>query len=288
MKKLLLILLLTYSALSSEISLQILGSGGPESGDRASASYLIKKDGKATILVDFGGGSFLHFGQAKAKIEDLRAVLFTHLHIDHVVELPALLKAGYFSKRNCTLDIIGPRGNKFFPGFNKYINLQFGKHGAYRYMSDILTDESDSFTLHIMEVPKDTSYHFKEFDIKAVYVNHGIVPALAYKITIDDKTIVFSGDTSAESDKLIKLSMNADILVAHHAIPENGYEGAAKLHMKPSRIAQIATQANIKKLILSHRMKRTFKHEKQTQEIISKKFKGHIIWAEDLMEVKLP
>lgn len=286
--KYLFLLILPLWLLSSEISVQVLGSGGPEGGDRASASYLIKKDGKALVLVDFGGGSFLRFGQAKAKIEDLQVVLFTHLHIDHVVELPALMKAGYFSDRGCRLDMIGPKGNQFFPGFNEYIQLQFGEKGAYRYMSDILTSQSESFSLKTYEVTKDRSFDFLRMHIKAVQVNHGIVPAVAYRIEIDDKAIVFSGDTSAQSDALTTLSHGADILIAHHAIPEHGYEGARRLHMTPSRTAKVANDAGVKILLLSHRMNRTLGLEKKHQTLMSKIYMGKIIWAEDLMEVKVP
>jgi len=283
-----LLLFIPFLLLSSEITVQVLGSGGPESGDRASASYLVKKDGKAIVLIDFGGGAFLRFGQARAKIEDLQVVLLTHLHIDHVVELPALIKAGYFSRRKEQLNIIGPAGNEYFPGFNEFIQLQFGPQGAYRYMSDILTNESESFPLKTYEVNKNRNFDFKELRITTAKVNHGIVPAVAYRIQIDDKIIVFSGDTSAQSEALTVLAKDADILVAHHAIPEHGYEPARRLHMQPSRTAHIAKDAGAKTLLLSHRMTRTFGFEKEHQALMSNIYKGKIIWAEDLMEIKLP
>ncbi len=286
MKKLLLIAFLTLTTMASEISVQVLGSGGPEGGERASSSYLIKKDGKALILIDFGGGAFLRFGQAGAKIEELEAVLLTHLHIDHVVELPALMKAGYFSDRSRQLEMIGPKGNAYFPGFNAFIQLQFGKKGSYPYMSDILTSKSDSFSLKIHEGAQ--SLKFKNFTLTAVEVQHGIVPALAYRVEIQGKSIVFSGDTAAKAETLTKLSKDADILIAHHAIPQIGFDGVMELHMKPSRIAQVASEAKVKSLLLSHRMNRTLGYEKQTQEIISKLYQGKIIWAEDLMEIKIP
>jgi len=286
MKNLLLFLFLTLSSIASEVTVQVLGSGGPEEGERASSSYLIKKDGKALILIDFGGGAFLRFGQAGARIEDLRAVLFTHLHIDHVVELPALIKAGYFAERSCKLEMIGPKGNQYFPGFKEFIQLQFGEKGSYRYMSDILTSQSASFSLKIYEGAQ--KLHFKSFDLTAVEVQHGIVPSLAYRIDIEGKSIVFSGDTAAKKETLTKLADNADLLIAHHAIPQIGFNGITELHMKPSRIAQVASESKVKTLLLSHRMDRTLGYEEKTQEIISKKYKEKIIWAEDLMEIKIP
>lgn len=282
-----LLLFLPLWLMSSEISVQVLGSGGPEGGKRASSSYLVKKDGKALVLVDFGGGAFLRYSEAKAKIEDLQVVVLTHLHIDHVVELPALMKAGYFSNRTDELSIIGPSENEYFPGLNEFIQVQFGEKGAYRYMSDILTAQSDSFSLKTFEVNKNRSFDFSGLQIRAVNVHHGIVPALAYRIKIEDKVIVFSGDTSARSEALTRLGKDADILIAHHAIPEHGYEGARTLHMKPTRTAKIAKDAGVKILLLSHRMKRTLGLEKEHEELMSEVYKKKIIWAEDLMEIKL-
>jgi len=281
-------LLLPLLLSSAEISVQVLGSGGPEGGERASSSYLVKKDARALVLIDFGGGAFLRFGQAKAKIEDLQVVLLTHLHIDHVVELPALMKAGYFSHRGCNLNILGPSGNEYFPGIDEFIDLQFGPQGAYRYMSDILTSESESFSLKIFEIKEDRSLDFKGLHISTAKVKHGIVPALAYRITIEDKVIVFSGDTSASSQALTKLAKDADLLIAHHAIPEHGHKGARTLHMRPSRTAEVAKNAQVKRLLLSHRMNRTLGREKEHEQLIKREFKGELIWAEDLMEIKLP
>jgi ribonuclease BN (tRNA processing enzyme) len=59
--------------------------------DRASTSYLLWIDAQAKILVDMGGGAFLRFGQAQAKFSDLSLIAISHLHPDHVSDLPALL-----------------------------------------------------------------------------------------------------------------------------------------------------------------------------------------------------
>lgn len=273
---------------SSEISIQVLGSGGPELGERASASYIIKRDNKALILIDFGGGAFLRFGQAKANIEDLEAILFTHLHIDHIVDLPALMKAGYFSTRTRPLTILGPGSNQYFPSISEYLNLQFGKNGAYRYMSDILTPHSDSFTIYSQQINSKKELSFNRFTVTSIPVEHGIVPSLAYKIDIDGKSIVISGDTTAHQKNLEELSKNADILIAHHAIPQEGCLAARHLHMTPERIAQIVSVSKPKKLLLSHRMKRTYGVEQKSTNIIKKHYQGKIIWAEDLMNIDLP
>ena len=84
MKKHLLILIFAPLLLLAQpkVSLQVLGSGGPEIGDkRASSGYIVWIDGKSRVLVDFGGGASLRFEEAGAKIEDLDVILLTHLHI---------------------------------------------------------------------------------------------------------------------------------------------------------------------------------------------------------------
>ena len=102
MKKLFLLLLISPLLLLAQphkVKLQVLGSGGPESGDkRASSAYLIWIDGKSRILVDFGGGASLRFEEAEANIAQLEVILLTHLHVDHTAEIPALLKSAFLQK----------------------------------------------------------------------------------------------------------------------------------------------------------------------------------------------
>ena len=82
-----------FAACSAPVAVQVLGSGGPDSNDaRASSGYLLWVDGEARLLVDAGGGVFLRFGEAKAKFESLDAIAITHLHADHVSDLPARSK----------------------------------------------------------------------------------------------------------------------------------------------------------------------------------------------------
>ena len=78
------------SCAAGPIAVQILGSGGPRANPfRSSSSYLLWVDGQARILVDMGGGAHHRFGQAQAKLEDLWMVGVSHLHPDHVSDLPA-------------------------------------------------------------------------------------------------------------------------------------------------------------------------------------------------------
>jgi len=52
--------------------------------------------------------------------------------------------------------------------------------------------------------------------------------------------------------------------------------------MPPSVIGEIAAQAKVKKLVLSHRMNRTLGKETQTLSSIKKHYKGEVDFANDL------
>jgi len=77
------------------------------------------------------------------------------------------------------------------------------------------------------------------------------------------------------------LALHSDILVAHNAVPKGAKGVATALHMTPNTIGQITKQAQVKKLVLSHRMLRTLGREKETKREIRKYYKGVIKFAND-------
>lgn len=269
--------------------LQVLGSGGPELDDgRASTGYLIWNDGHARILVDMGSGSMFHFEQSGASVNDLDAVLFSHFHVDHSNDLPALVMGSFFSDRNRDLYVFGPGGNNLMPSVTDFVNDLFWLDGAYKHLNSYL-DGTDTYKILAKEVEstgkqEQQAMVDKNYQLTAVPVHHGALPALAWQVVIGNRKIVFSGDMNNDNDTLSHLAMKADILVAHNAIPE-GMSGIARnLHMPPSVIGQIAAKAQVKQLVLSHRMKRTLGEEMKqvTTTQIRKSYKETLHFADDL------
>lgn len=265
------------------VELQVLGSGGPELEDqRASSSYLVWQDGKPRVLVDSGGGSALQFGRAGAHVEPLDAIFFTHLHIDHTADFPALIKSSYFEERSRPLPIYGPVGNDFFPTTTEYVaDLFDSKRGAYRYLADpgyrlIARD------VILKEHEVRVIYRSGDLSAAATKVIHAGVPALAWRIEIGGKSIVFSGDTNGNNGNLEILAKDADLFVAHNAIPEAETGAARELHMPPSVIGRIAGTAQVKALVLSHRMLRSLGHEDETRAKIAAAYSGPVTFANDL------
>jgi ribonuclease BN (tRNA processing enzyme) len=272
--------------------LQVLGSGGPElDHGRASTSYVIWNEGKARVLIDMGAGSVLRLKQSGASVNDLDVLLLSHLHVDHSNDLPALIKASYFSDRDRDLLLYGPTANHLMPAVTTYVNNLLGPEGAFRYLSDYL-DGRESYRLlpHDVEAAgkvEQVVLNNSQYRLIAVPVHHGPIPALVWRVELGGYSMVFSGDMSNQNNTLATLAKQAELLIAHHAIPEEGADVARRLHMPPSVIGQIAARAGVKQLVLSHRMNRTLGKEKSSLQQIRKSYSGPVKFADDLQCFKL-
>jgi len=291
-------LMLSVSAMANEcqhnrVELQVLGSGGPELDEgRASSSYLIWLDGKARALVDLGPGSSVNFGQADARLEDISVVMLTHLHVDHSADLPAFVKGAFFTDRQKDLTLLGPAGNDLMPSMDQFVSRLFGSEGAFSYLSNYVDPKQGSaFKLKAKSVGldlKEVTYYpiGREMILSAIPVHHGPIAAVAWRVDVAGCAITFSGDMNNDYQTLEKLALNSDILVMHNAVPETAKGVAAHLHMTPSQIGQIAQQAMVKQLVISHRMKRTLGKESETKKRIKQSYQGPVLFANDLDRFK--
>ena len=269
---------------------QILGSGGPELDDgQGGSSYLIWNDNKARVLIDTGPGSSVAFDKAEAKIEDLNAVLFTHLHADHAVDFPAFIKGSYFAERTEPLIVLGPDSNNpDYPDTESFITRLIGPNGAFPYLQDFLTAKSSGGyrirARNVLATGKKRWARFgnEELKIAAIPVNHGPVPALAWRIDVGDVSVVISGDFNNQKNVMAGFAKDADALLVSHAIPENSRGNQRELHVLPSQLGRIAEQAEARMLILSHRMNRTQGRESQTRQHIEESYSGYILFANDM------
>jgi ribonuclease BN (tRNA processing enzyme) len=271
------------------IAVQVLGSGGPELEDkRASASYLIWQDGQARALIDAGGGSALRFGESGAKMSQLDVILFTHFHADHSADFPVLIFSSWFEERDRPLPVYGPTGNKVFPSTVEFVSAFFNhRKGVYRYLSErLVPQEKSAYKLQPNDVtgdsPSSVIFRGEHLSAYAARVRHGTVPALAWRVEIGGKAIVFSGDTNGEGRGLVELAKNADLFVAHNAVPEGATGVERQLHMPPSVIGRIAGEAHVKQIVLSHRVLRTLGKEERTKSEIATNFPGPVVFANDL------
>lgn len=276
------------------IKLQVLGSGGPELTDgRVSSSHLIWVNDQAAILVDAGSGSAHQFEQAQAHSEHLQAILLTHLHVDHSVDVPAFIKDAYFTDRSKDLWVMGPAGNDMMPATSTYLAELFSNKGAYRYLSDYW-EPNKSSAFKIKAKDASLSHHQIQqhtlndaIKLSSTGTHHGPISAVAWRVDIGDCAITFSGDMNNQFGSLAKLAKGTDLLVANNAIEEAATGTARKLHMPPSEIAKIAAAAQPKKLLLAHFMTRSLPHQKQAVELIKNSYDGPVVLAEDGLIISL-
>ena len=172
------------------------------------------------------------------------------------------------------MPIYGPTGNRLMPSTVTFVRGMFNStSGAFRYLGGFVNPMTrDVYKLQPHDVqpkprklglaPKSpegeilASFANERLRASAASVAHGELPALAWRIQVGEKSVVFSGDTNGEGH-LAKLAAGADLLVAHNAVPEAAQGAERSLHMPPSTIGRIAKDANVKQLVLSHRMRRT-------------------------------
>jgi len=273
------------------LTLQVLGSGGPIADDgRASSGYLIWIDGRSRFLVDAGGGIFLRFGQAGARFEDLDHIAISHFHTDHSTDLVALLKSGYFSNRTRALSVSGPAAGGPYPGTGDYLQRLLDQDkGAYAYLDGYLDGSAGLVKLEPVEVDPGLSNASRvytdptaDIEIFALGVPHGPVPALAFRIRIGQRSIVFAGDQNGSSDAFIDFARGADVLVMHMPVPENISGVGRKLHAPPSVIGKIAAETGAGKLVLSHFMARSLENEEENLQQIRSRYAGPLVTANDL------
>lgn len=265
------------------LSVMVLGSGGPVAtpSGRASASYMIFTDGQPRVLMDIGGGAFQRIAAGGLNIKDLDIVLLSHLHIDHTGDLSAAIKSIYFhstianTARTSPVHIYGPKSNGIpFPnnptpqypdtteyahdhydindGTERYLNAFAGaisnRKSQFKYMAHDLDSKVRGAVIEELVNTSDGLI------IQSIAVDHGPVPAVAFRIEYKGHSIVYSGDTGSKNDNMITLSQNADLLIYDTAITDTLPPNPVfhVLHTSPTRIGQVAAAAGVKKLVLSH------------------------------------
>lgn len=277
------------------MSVQILGSGGPISDDqRASSGEIVWIGGKSRLLIDAGGGTYLRFGQANARLEDLRFIGITHFHTDHSADLPAILKGAYFMAADSSLTLAGPNGSAAFPSMNAFFERLFGDKGAFAYLGG-LRNGSDGLrlTVHPLSVdhrsPSKTEV-YKDADVRifAFGIPHGDVPTLAFRIEGKQGTIVISADQNGSRPGFVEFARGADILVMPAAIDSDADASSKFLHASPVVVGKLAAQIRPRMLVLNHFMGKSLLDKERNIAVIKQYYDGPVHASRDLSTYSLP
>ncbi len=245
---------------ANPVALQILGSGGPTiNKDRASTSYLLWVGPQAKMLVDMGGGAFLRFGQSEAKLADLSLIALSHFHPDHVSDLPAFLWLSPYLRKE-SLPIVGPSGNDLVPSLPVFLSRLFdAKSGAFQVLGTSMGGPPvpgvgggvllDASVVDVTKAEPSKVYDKDGMTVTALAIPHGRIPALAYRVEVKGKSVVFSSDQNGSNPKFVDFARGTNVLVMHLAIAAGTTN---PIHASPAVVGKIAQEAGVGRLIVSH------------------------------------
>jgi len=257
-------------------------SGSAPTAQRSPAALLVRRGGDR-LLVDCAEGTQRQLLRSDVGLVDLREIYLTHLHADHYLGLPGMLKTFALRGREASLTVYGPAGLRELAGALRRI---FGR----------LTYPLDLVELGPGEVLARDEYRVETFE-----VHHGVsavgyavvederpgrfdvgaadrlgVPSGAERgalqrgeaVTLPDGTVVMpehvlgearrgrrvviTGDT-APTDSVVEAAHGADLLVHDATFCADERERAREtLHSTAADAALIASRAGVELLALVH------------------------------------
>jgi ribonuclease BN (tRNA processing enzyme) len=286
--------------------LYIMGiQAGPSVGGPYHQTCYAVVVGKDIYVVDCGYSATEQIVRAGLKLQDVKNIYITHIHPDHISDLPSLIYYSWYAGKESPLNIYGPTPVK-------QITTDYIK--ALHPSIDIWLDDIGHAPLEPVEVHEFTQggpvMQDENVKVSCALVNHPpVVPALGYRFETADRVIAFSGDTTPV-ESVVQLAKGADILV-HEAIytdalrPREGADGrpsgettgsgiagnAQKLfdhvvnsHTPPEEAGRIAQEAGVKTLVFAHLAPLPPQvTEFQYIEKARQHFTGEVIVAHDLM-----
>jgi ribonuclease Z len=215
----------THSAepLAAEVMrVTILGSGDPfVKKGQASASVLVEvgNEERDVFLLDLGSGSLANFNGLGLPVTSTTKVFLSHLHADHVGDMPTLLWSLAKSGRRDPVEVWGPAGEYRPLGTRSYMEHI---EAAHAWDMESMCGHPGQSGAHAIttEVPFDKTanvYERNGVTVTSFPVIHVMNGAVGYRIDYGGRSLVFSGDTRP-CHPLVDACDGADLLI-HETFP---------------------------------------------------------------------
>jgi ribonuclease BN (tRNA processing enzyme) len=259
-----------------------------------SASLIVYKN--LPIVIDTGHGVTFKLIEAGIALPSIKYIFITHHHSDHNLDLGPLLYNSWIAGLQTNVNVYAPVG----------LQSMIASYWEYNRF-DIETRIADEGRPDIRKLV--TCHEYTEGS--NIMSNTGVVvsalrnihppikESYALKFKLDEKIIVFSGDT-AYCPALAEFAAGADYLV-HEVMYGPAIDAltkrrpnAAKLkesilshHTLAEDVGRIASQAKVKNLVLSHFVPADDKSvtDKVWTDAVSSNFTGNIIVGKDLLKI---
>ena len=256
----------------SGIKVTILGSGTCVPSLKRSSCSVLMQIGASRLLFDSGPGTMRRLLEAKTTIFDITHIFYSHFHPDHSAEFVPFIFATKYpdgSLRKIPLTVAGGRGLLYFYERLKSVYGQWIEL-APDLMEIIEFDNKNADTIT-----------FEDFTVNTAPVQH-IEESIAFRvISSDGFSAVYTGDTDY-TETIIDLAKDADLLICECALPDKlKVEG----HLTPSLAGDLATQAGVRKLVLTHFYPQC--DEEDIEAECRRTYSGPLVLAEDLMEINI-
>lgn len=268
----------------------LLGTGCPQCHTQRFGPASLVRHGGYTVLIDCGSGVTQRLLGAGSRGADLDAVLLTHLHSDHLVDLYQLIISSWHQGRDRPQKIYGP------PGTRAFVEGTMALWQAERTLR-IQHEQRPStaaLALDITEFGEGELLRLGELAISAVAVDHRPVQeAYGFIFETPQEKAVFSGDTRY-CEALIQAARGADVLIHECFIhremqPLSGVRTAAGIaavasyHTLSHEVGRVAREAHVGLLMLNHFVPADFDRGALLAEV-AQDFSGICVVGEDLMD----
>jgi len=268
----------------------LLGTGTPNAEPgRYGSAVAVVVNGKP-YLFDAGAGVVHRANEVfLAGIEGLEpkrlaTVFLTHLHTDHTVGLPDVIFTPWVLERDVPLRLLGPTGTQEMAG---HLALAYRQDVQVR-LDGMEPANTTGFRIEAEDVTPGVVFVDENVRITAFEVAHGDWDqAFGYRVETPDRVVVISGDT-APVDAIVDQCSGCDILI-HEVYSQAGWERRvpewqryhAASHTSGPALAELATRAQPKLLILTHQLLWGATPEELLQEV-RHGFSGFVVYGKDL------
>ena len=276
------------SAQSDSLTVILLGTGAgpPVNLQQFGASILLEAGGER-FLFDCGRGATMRLTQVGIPIGTISRLFLTHLHSDHVIQIPDLVLTGWAGgRRTIPLDVWGPDGTR---------TMMDHIQQAFAFDIHVRRDVDEKLPAAGIQVASHDVTEGIVFDehgvkITAFLVDHGPVqPALGYRIDYRGRSVALSGDTRV-SENLIRFVQGVDVLI-HEGIDADALRNRADPNPATleARIAHHTTAEQAGEVFSRVKPRlAVYSHAPNSEHMISqtrKTYAGPLQGAEDLLTI---